>query len=148
MSLYDAARDAYRAEEGGRSDEARAALAGVLDPHDVAALTVAHYEPGMFVFTDGDVHLAVRDRDGWQVTLVTDDQGWTAQGEVDSLAELGRLLPPRSADGEVYPAWVEPTDKASSYQIGDRVSHVGRNWESTVKDNSSEPGVSGWTEIT
>lgn len=50
--------------------------------------------------------------------------------------------------GETYPAWV-PWDSqpGSLYQIGDRVSHNGLNWEATVGNNHWEPGVYGWQQI-
>lgn len=33
------------------------------------------------------------------------------------------------------------------YQIGDKVSHNGSNWESTNADNHWEPGVFGWVQL-
>lgn len=50
--------------------------------------------------------------------------------------------------GEAYPSWVQPTGAHDSYGDGDRVTHDGRSWESTVADNVWEPGVFGWTVVT
>jgi hypothetical protein len=55
------------------------------------------------------------------------------------------LVPPGLSTG--YPAWVQPTGAGDAYQIGERVSHNGKNWESTVSNNVWEPGVYGWIEV-
>ena len=44
--------------------------------------------------------------------------------------------------------WVQPTGSHDAYAIGDRVTHNGKTWESTVAANVWEPGVYGWTEVT
>jgi hypothetical protein len=51
------------------------------------------------------------------------------------------------AAGAGYPAWVQPTGGHDAYHLGDRVSHDGKNWESTIDANVWEPGVHGWVEI-
>lgn len=43
--------------------------------------------------------------------------------------------------------WVQPTGAHDTYAAGDRVTHKDSVWESTVANNSWEPGVYGWTEI-
>ena len=40
--------------------------------------------------------------------------------------------------------WVQPTGAQDTYSLGDLVTHVGQVWESTVDNNSWEPGVYGW----
>jgi hypothetical protein len=42
------------------------------------------------------------------------------------------------------PAWVQPTGSHDAYNIGDRVTHNGQTWTSTVDANVWEPGVFGW----
>ena len=51
---------------------------------------------------------------------------------------------------EEFPAWQPWTSGLNSdlYQIGDQVSHNGKNWVATVGNNNWEPGVFGWDEIT
>ena len=46
-----------------------------------------------------------------------------------------------------YPPWVQPTGAHDAYNLGDKVSHNGSNWESTVAANVWEPGVFGWTQL-
>ena len=43
------------------------------------------------------------------------------------------------------PEWVQP-DSTTPYAKGDKVTHNGKTWESTVDSNVWEPGVYGWTE--
>ena len=58
-------------------------------------------------------------------------------------------LPPLPDPEDEFPAW-QPWDgnNANLYQIGDQVSHNGKNWVATVGNNNWEPGVFGWDEIT
>lgn len=46
-----------------------------------------------------------------------------------------------------YPAWAPWPGSGPTYQIGDRVTHNGFNWEATVGNNVWEPGVFGWVQI-
>ena len=49
-------------------------------------------------------------------------------------------------DTEVIPEWVQP-DSTNPYQTGDKVTHNGATWISTVDNNVWEPGVYGWDEV-
>lgn len=49
---------------------------------------------------------------------------------------------------EEYPAWSQPIGAHDAYDTGDKVSHNGKRWMSTVDDNVWEPGVYGWQEVT
>lgn len=48
-------------------------------------------------------------------------------------------------EDEILP-WEQP-DSTNPYQIGDKVLHNDKTWESEVADNVWEPGVYGWKEI-
>lgn len=50
-------------------------------------------------------------------------------------------------DTEVIPAWERP-DSTNTYGIGDKVTHNGKTWVSIAENNSWEPGVYGWDEVT
>lgn len=50
-----------------------------------------------------------------------------------------------SDDGTILP-WEQP-DSTNPYQIGDKVIHNEKIWESIVADNVWEPGVYGWIEV-
>jgi len=47
---------------------------------------------------------------------------------------------------EIQP-WVQPAGAHDAYDIGDKVTHNGKTWESTAAANIWEPGVFGWEEI-
>lgn len=65
---------------------------------------------------------------------------WTPDTAVSLFAEV--LIP----DPETIPEWTQP-DSTNPYQTGDRVTHNGKTWESTIDNNVWEPGVYGWTEV-
>lgn len=44
------------------------------------------------------------------------------------------------------PEWVQP-GSTNPYMKGDKVTHIGKTWESMVDNNVWEPGIYGWTEI-
>lgn len=46
-----------------------------------------------------------------------------------------------------YPAWIQPTGAQDAYQLDDKVSHNGQNWNSTVANNVWEPGIFGWVAV-
>lgn len=46
----------------------------------------------------------------------------------------------------VIPAWKQP-DSTNTYKVGDKVTHNGIIWVSSIDNNSWEPGVYGWIEI-
>lgn len=46
-----------------------------------------------------------------------------------------------------YPEWVQPIGAHDAYGNGDKVSHGGKKWVSTVANNVWEPGVYGWKEV-
>lgn len=51
------------------------------------------------------------------------------------------------ADPNVISGWEQP-DSTNPYMTGDKVSHNGKTWVSTIDNNVWEPGVYGWKEIT
>ena len=48
-------------------------------------------------------------------------------------------------DGKILP-WVQP-DSTNPYMKGDKVTHNGKTWESTIDNNVWEPGAYGWVEV-
>ena len=49
-------------------------------------------------------------------------------------------------DENVIPEWEQP-DSTNPYMTGDKVSHNGKTWVSTVDNNVWEPSVYGWETI-
>ena len=48
---------------------------------------------------------------------------------------------------EEWPEWVQPQGGHDAYAKGDKVSHNGNHWTSSIDANVWEPGVYGWEEI-
>lgn len=49
---------------------------------------------------------------------------------------------------EDWPEWIQPTGAQDAYMSGDKVSHNGKHWTSTIDNNVWEPGIYGWEEVT
>lgn len=64
---------------------------------------------------------------------------WTSEAAPSLWAKV--LIP----DPDVIPEWEQP-DSTNPYMQGDKVTHNGKTWTSTIDDNVWEPGVYGWTE--
>lgn len=71
----------------------------------------------------------------------TSQADWTPPAAPSLFAEV---LP--GQDGTGIGEWKQP-DSTNPYQKGDKVTHNGKTWESTVDSNVWEPGVYGWTEV-
>lgn len=70
----------------------------------------------------------------------TSQSGWTPDEAPSLFAKV--LIP----DPDVIPEWEQP-DSTNAYSEGDKVTHNGKTWVSTVNDNVWEPGVYGWDEV-
>ena len=46
-----------------------------------------------------------------------------------------------------FPEWIQPTGAQDAYNKGDKVSHLGKHWESAIDANIWEPSVYGWNEV-
>ena len=68
----------------------------------------------------------------------TSQEGWTPDAAHSLFAKV--LIPDSD---KIYP-WEQP-DSVNPYKAGDRVTHKGQTWTSTVDNNVWEPGVYGWT---
>jgi hypothetical protein len=71
----------------------------------------------------------------------TSQPDWTPVAAHSIYAKV--LIP----DVNVIPEWEQP-DSTNPYMMGDKVSHNGKTWVSTVDNNVWEPGVYGWSEVT
>lgn len=78
-------------------------------------------------------------------------QGHTTQSDwtPDIVPALFKEIPKPAGGG--YPEWVQPTGAHDAYALGARVTHNGKNWESTIPANTTEPGTllpwGYWKEI-
>lgn len=74
------------------------------------------------------------------LTAHTAQAGWTPP---DSPSLWAKVL--TDPAGAILP-WVQP-DSTNPYMIGDKVTHNGKTWVSTVDNNVWEPGDYGWQEV-
>lgn len=65
---------------------------------------------------------------------------WTPDSAHSLFAKV--LIP----DANVIPEWEQP-ESTNPYMMGDKVTHNGKTWVSTVDNNVWEPGVYGWEEV-
>lgn len=96
------------------------------------------WESGVFY----DAGLKVRYEDVLYTVLTAHmtQSDWTPDAAPSLFAKV--LIP----DPGVIPAWEQP-DSTNAYSKGDKVTHNGKTWISTVDNNVWEPGVYGWDEI-
>lgn len=69
----------------------------------------------------------------------TSKETWTPDVSPSLFAKV--LIP----DPTVIPEWEQP-ESTNPYMKGDKVSHNGKTWVSTIDNNVWEPGVYGWEE--
>lgn len=67
-------------------------------------------------------------------------EGWNPE---DATSLWARVLIP---DPEVIPEWIQPSS-TNPYMAGDKVTHNGQTWISTIDNNVWEPGVYGWDVV-
>lgn len=75
------------------------------------------------------------------ITPHTSQETWTPVTATSLFAKV--LIP----DENVIPEWEQPSS-TNTYKTGDKVLHNGKTWVSNVDNNSWEPGVYGWDEVT
>jgi hypothetical protein len=70
-------------------------------------------------------------------------QGHTIQADwpPDQAASLFSLT---ANPAEEWPEWIQPTGAHNAYKKGDKVTHGGKRWTSTVDANTWVPGAYGW----
>ena len=88
---------------------------------------------------------ATGDRVQYEGTLYKCVQGHTSQADWTPPATPALWT---AVSIDEYPAWVQPTGAHDAYSKGDKVTHSGKRWTSDVDNNTWEPGVYGWTEVT
>lgn len=106
---------------------------------DATALTVVDFHPVWTTDTAYTVGHKVRYSGILYrcLTAHTAQADWTPDAAPSLWAKV--LIP----DENTVPAWEQP-DSTNPYMQGDKVTHNGKTWVSTVDNNVWEPGVYGW----
>ena len=107
---------------------------------------VVKWQPGIAVEVGQILHYEVDDKLYEVIQAHTTQSDWTP----DIVPALFNIIH-EPLPGEDYPPWVQPTGAHDAYPKGARVTHVGKNWESTIDANTTEPGTllpwGYWIEI-
>lgn len=79
----------------------------------------------------------------WRVNA---GQGHTIQADWEP-GQAAALFSRVGDPADEYPEWIQPTGAHNAYAKGDKVTHGGKRWVSTVDANTWEPGAYGWEEV-
>lgn len=101
------------------------------------------YEVGKAYKTKEIFSYGINDVGDPQLYQVLQDHTSQAEWTPDTAASLYKKIG-IAEDGT--PQWVQPLGATDAYQKGDKVSHNGKHWVSSVDNNVWEPGVYGWEE--
>lgn len=99
--------------------------------------------PYLFRAWETDTAYAVGDRIRYGTTLYKCVQSHTSQDDWTP-AQTPALWARAYDPSEEWPEWVQPTGAQDAYMTGDKVSHNGQHWISTIDNNVWAPGVYGW----
>ena len=111
---------------------------GYLDDDEAESVTV------LFEDWQTDTQYAVGDRRQYDGLLYSCVQAHTSQDgwEPPNVPALWKRT-----WTDAWPEWVQPTGAQDAYNLGDKVSHLGKHWESDIDTNVYEPSVYGWSEV-
>ena len=103
--------------------------------------------PELFPMWNPSAHYIDGDRVCYEGKLYKVIQGHNAQADwnpKEAVALFAEILP--GQEGPDIGEWKQP-DSTNTYALGARVYHNGKLWESLYPNNSWEPGVFGWQEV-
>lgn len=127
-------------------NEARAFVNAFVKLRELATDEVALQVPNLYPVWKEEVNYVVGERVLFEDVLYkvlinhTSQKGWEPNVAVSLFTKV--LIP----DENVIPEWEQP-ESTNPYMIGDKVTHNGKTWVSTVDGNVWEPGVYGWEEF-
>lgn len=98
--------------------------------------------PGLYPKWRPGVSYAVDDRLQYNGALYRCLQAHTSQA--DWTPDTAVSLYKRVEYAAGVPVWTQPVGATDAYKKGDKVSHKGKIWVSTIDANVWEPGVYGW----
>ena len=126
--------------------EARELRAQFIKLREMATDEMSLQVPNLYPTWKAEVEYALNDRVLYGdvlykvITAHTSQTDWTP--DVSHSLFVKVLIP----DENIIPEWVQP-DSTNPYMTGDKVTHNGKTWVSTVDNNVWEPSVYGWDEI-
>lgn len=126
--------------------EAKAFIEAFVKLRRLATDEVSLQVPNLYPTWRENVTYALNDRVLYNDTFYkvlqahTAQPDWTPDVAVSLFAKV--LIP----DEDIIPKWEQP-DSTNPYMAGDKVSHNGKTWVSTINNNVWEPGVYGWETV-
>ena len=108
-----------------------------LDDEQAESVTI------LFPVWEVDTAYAVGDRRQYDELLYRCVQAHTSQADWTP-PQVPALWVRTSTDP--FPEWIQPTGAHDAYNKGDKVSHLGKHWESDIDANVYEPPLY-WTEV-
>ena len=127
-------------------NEARAFVNAFVKLRELATDEVALQVPNLYPVWKEEISYVAGERVLFDDVLYkvlqnhTSQKGWEPNVAVSLFTKV--LIP----DENVIPEWEQP-ESTNPYVIGDKVTHNGKTWVSTVDGNVWEPGVYGWVEF-
>lgn len=126
--------------------EAKAFIEAFVKLRRLATDEVSLQVPNLYPTWRENVTYALNDRVLYNGTLYKVLQTHTAQPDWApdvAVSLFAKVLIPNE---NVITEWVQP-DSTNPYMAGDKVSHNGKTWVSTINNNVWEPGVYGWETV-
>ena len=126
--------------------EAKAFIESLVKLRNLATDEMSLQVPNLYPTWKVDVAYAIGDRVLYGgilykvITAHTSQATWTP---TDAPSLFAKVLIP---DADVIPEWEQP-DSTNAYKAGDKVTHNGKTWISTVDNNVWEPDAYGWEEV-
>lgn len=127
--------------EAARKLRAVMDAAGALLTDEQAAAVPTLYPPW-----DASATYGADQRVRYEGTLYRCLQAHTAQADWAPTASPSLWAMVLTDPGGAILPWEQP-DSTNPYMTGDKVTHSGKTWVSTVDNNVWEPGVYGWQEV-
>ena len=126
--------------------EAKAFIEAFVKLRRLATDEVSLQVPNLYPTWRENVTYALNDRVLYNGTLYKVLQTHTAQPDWApdvAVSLFAKVLIPNE---NVITEWEQP-DSTNPYMTGDKVSHNGMTWVSTINNNVWEPGVYGWDTV-
>ena len=126
--------------------EAKAFIEAFVKLRRLATDEVSLQVPNLYPTWRENVTYALNDRVLYNGTLYKVLQTHTAQPDWApdvAVSLFAKVLIPNE---NVITEWEQP-DSTNPYMAGDKVSHNGKTWVSTINNNVWEPGIYGWDTV-
>lgn len=127
-------------------NEARAFVNALVKLRELATDEVALQVPNLYPVWKEEISYVAGERVLFDDVLYKVLQNHTSQASWEPNVAVSLFAKVLIPDENIIPEWEQP-ESTNPYMIGDKVTHNGKTWVSTVDGNVWEPGVYGWEEF-